>query len=235
MLQALLRKKIRSAEHCDGLARQEDVVTSLAFGMLELLPHDRGIGAWLTALKLPASESAKLDFWPTVDPKTEPDVLVKTPQYSALVEAKVAADFGARQLGREWDWLHSQCEAPFYLIVITRIPRTVAAIQERCIGDLQALGSKHDPPTLDQIRTTTWSDLAKVVRGLPEEHPAHLARLRESLLAGLKMAGVMHPPFKGWPRTPLLLNANSEWYDAWPRTPLLLNANSEWYDAGRPQ
>jgi len=211
MLQALLHKKIRTAENCDAIARQEDVITSLAFGLLELLPHDSGIGAWLSTLGLPKTASAKLDFWPGGDSKTEPDMLIKTPQFSALVEAKNGAEFGHLQLGREWNWLHAQCDAPFYLIVITRIPITVDAIHAQCVQDLNALGPKYAPPTHDQIRTTTWSTLGQVARRLPDQ-PHHIARLRDNLIDGLTMAGVVRPPFEGWPTPALRLEADPKWY-----------------------
>lgn len=217
MLAAERQRKVRSLGAEDALARDEDLVTSTVFGLLSYLPRGRGLGALFQTLvgDHPPTEAVSLTFWPE-DSGTEPDVVLETQHAIVLIEAKLDAPFGSNQLGREWLWLLRRVkqreaaaaaqaeESPRLMIVtITRRPLGDVELRRRISADLLELRSVLPGPTENEVRATTWHEIADLIlQSRSTELEAHADTILDDLDYFLRSRGLREPPFDAWPMPP---------------------------------
>lgn len=160
MIQADLRKlglKVDDPQSDAGLhiaQKQEDVLTSIFFGILKNL----SLSVWNAVLPAPttAGESASpaVQFWPRfpeadLEPvyrNTEPDVVLEFPRSVVFVEVKYLSDFGDRQLEREWSLgshIADKRKADFHLLTVTRRAPDISDRARHELGPLYKEGKVH--------------------------------------------------------------------------------------------
>jgi hypothetical protein len=221
----VLRKTV-PRETRRALATAEDAVTATVLGMLQYLPWEKGLGPLIERVGIGETEPGKLHFWPRHS-GVEPDLFLMGDDWAVLLEAKVGADFGEQQLGREWRLLRKLGEGRrLRLVTITpdELPReTVRAL---AIADLEALGDDSPTPEPAQIHSLRWHDLLPSTAGLAE----HELVLHADLVAYLRVAGLLRRPFASWAGLePPALPATAIWYRSAPAT-----GQTSWFDLEPP-
>lgn len=218
MIPALHRGKL-PWETRQLLTTREDAVTGTVLGLLRYLSWDDGLGAMLGRCGLSGTAPGEVRFWPRFS-GTEPDALLAGDDWAALLEAKVGAAFGERQLGREWRILREQgAGCRLRLVTVTPEPLPAGDAWARTCADLQQLGDEGRAPTRDEVVSLRWHDL------LPPDG-AQPAAVREDLVRYLSEAGLLRERFAafGGVAAPAL-PARVDWYR---------RARARWFDLAPP-
>ncbi len=198
------------------LTVREDAVTATVFGMLRYLPWERGLGSILADLGLAGTAPGAIHFWPR-HPGVEPDLMLVGSDWAVLIEAKVNADFGILQLGREWRLLR-EIGAGHRLRIVTVTPDQLprGAARDLCLLDLEAMGDSGARPRPDEVHSLRWHDL------LPtgQVFAPHEQALIDDLIAYLQVAGLLRAPFASFDGLePPGLPPSSRWYHNAPHAP----------------
>lgn len=213
MLAAWLHHKLRTRED-RAVESYEDLVTGTVFGLLEYLPWEHGLGRFLDQVGLEGTTRGEVLFWPFRD-GTEPDVVLVGTDWSVLVEAKVGADFGDAQLGREWRWLLDHCPADrVRLVAVGPDGWSAERLRGFVAEDLATLGAPCRLPESHEVTSVRWHELLPKAGGLRP----HEERLHTDLEVFLRRTGLLRTPFSGWselPPPPAL--GEAAWYGTTPR------------------
>lgn len=236
MLPALLQRKLPH-ETRGTLTTLEDAATATLFGLLRYLPWSLGMGRVLSLVNLPRTDSGIVTFWPR-HPGVEPDLLVSGDDWLVLVEAKLGADFGVRQLGREWQLLRALGrQRRLRLVTVSADGFARGSVLERTLRDLADLGDQGVWPTAAQVVSLRWHDL------VPHECPQapHELAIWSDLSSYLSAAGLSRPRFEGWPSVPAEVGTSKSsglWYDVavavrsetwFEIAPPIIPTSSNWY------
>lgn len=167
----------------------EDGLTSAVFSALSWLPAGLGLRPMLSRA-FPDFDFADVDddaqfvFWPRFHDRTEPDVVIISPNYAILVEAKEHATFGHRQLEREWDGLKHFAPAR------GREPLILAVTNDTTVPDqITAFRSRLEEPA--RCSWLSWTNIADVLREGKSDLPLSSQRLTDEVVAFLRHRGVL--------------------------------------------
>ena len=190
MLPALLHRKLPAVLR-EAMTTREDAVTAVVFGTLKILPWADGLGPWLTSLGLPGTEAGTINFWPSMG-DTEPDLLLRGKDWAVLIEAKVGADFGPQQLGREWRILR---ELPgvrtLRLVTVTADDLSERQVLRMVERDLRIREDEGRGPVGGEVCCIRWQDLLANIDERRED-------VRGDLQAYLEDAGLWRESFEGF-------------------------------------
>lgn len=129
-----------------------------------------------------------------------------------LVEAKLGADFGHQQLGREWIVLRDQGGARrLRLLVVSPDGWSASDLHALVLRDLSALSDTDRPPNPEEIRSLCWFELLPRLAA-PSSSEAAILNDLEHFLDAL---GLLRVPFSGWERLPTppeLPEVGTRWY-----------------------
>lgn len=172
----------------------EDGLTDAVFSAIRWLPTDVALLPVLAAAFPQESWSAaeadvQVFFWPRFQDRTEPDVVIVTPEQAVVIEAKAGAAFGELQLEREWDGLATYPPARMrrrFLLAITDDP-----LEPQRVLDFRS--ALQDAGTCAWL---PWTAIGRLLREARTGMAAGLIRLIDDTLDFLRHRGV-HMDYTG--------------------------------------